>query len=80
MCVLQVYCHKVTGRALPLPHKQRSQLKQDDLANALGPLPKQNQLELRSFLLQVCEQKHVDASRFFWGILANCLSTLAEEL
>lgn len=77
--VLQVYCHKVTGRPLPLPHKQRSQLKQEDLANALGALPKENRLELRSFLLQVCDAEASECiTSFFQVILKYCLQTLAE--
>lgn len=50
---LQVYSHKLVGCALPLPHKQGSQLNRKELSQVLSSLERGALLELRSFLLQV---------------------------
>lgn len=51
---LQVYACKVSGTPLPLPHKHSSAFRAEELLAALKDWGKEAQLELRSFLLQVC--------------------------
>jgi hypothetical protein len=54
LLALQVYACKVSGVPLPLPHNQKSALRAEELSSALGKWDKEQQLELRCFLLQVC--------------------------
>jgi hypothetical protein len=50
---LQVYACKATGKPLPLPSRHSEALKAGELASVLEGYDRSEQLELRSFILQV---------------------------
>lgn len=54
---VQVYACKTSGKPLPLSAKQDAELKEQEVAAALQEWDRANQLELRSFLLQVRQRR-----------------------